>query len=158
MSPLKSIHSILVLCEGNHCRSPLAEALLRAALGSSTQVQSAGLAALHGQPAHDETLAILQEQGLDHSDHRGRQLTPDLAHKADLILVMDRSQKDACERMVPSARGRVFLLGHWLPATDQEIADPIRRGPEAHRRAHEHIKRALKAWLPRLEPRFPGRQ
>ena len=154
MSP--GIHRILVLCEGNHCRSPLAEALLREALGPQVEVRSAGLGALVGHPAHPETQAILQEaHHLDGTAHRGRQLTPEAALQADLILVMDRSQKDACERLAPATRGRVFLLGHWLPPADQEIPDPIQHGPAAHRAAHAHILRALEPWLPRLRPRKP---
>ena len=148
-----AIRRILVLCEGNHCRSPLAEALLKEALGPQIEVSSAGLGALVGRPAHAETQAILREKDLDITAHRGRQLTPEVAIQADLILVMDRAQKEACERMAPAARGRVFLLGHWLPPADQEIPDPIRHGSAAHRAAHAHIVRALQPWLPRLRPR-----
>ncbi len=141
---------ILVLCEGNHCRSPLAEALLREALGPTVEVHSAGLGALVNHPAHPEVQQILREQGLDIAAHRGRQFTPAAALNADLILVMDRAQKEACDRLAPSARGRVFLLGHWLPPGDQEIPDPIQLGPQAHRATHAHILRALASWLPRL--------
>lgn len=150
---LPNIHHILVLCEGNHCRSPLAAAMLRKALGSSIQVSSAGLDALVGQPAHRETKALMAKDGIDLSDitaHLGRQVTVGMALSADLILVMDQAQKAACERLAPSARGRVFLLGHWLPPDQQEIPDPIRGGAEAHRQVHGHIQRALAPWLTRL--------
>ena len=99
------------------------------------------------------------------SAHRGRQLSLDLILESDLILVMDQAQKQACEAMVPSFRGRVFLLGHWLapagqaptgPAiAGQDIADPISGGPEAHRLACAHIQGAIQSWLPRLAPRNP---
>lgn len=145
-----AIRRILVLCEGNHCRSPLAEALLKDALGPRVEVSSAGLGALVGHPAHEETQTILQEQHLDITAHRGRQFTPAVALQADLILVMDKAQKEACERLAPAVRGRVFLLGHWLAPAEQEIPDPIRHGPAAHRAAHAHIVRALKPWLSRL--------
>lgn len=153
---LPTIRHILVLCEGNHCRSPLAEALLRKALGPSIQVTSAGLDALIGQPAHRETKALLAKDGIHLADitaHLGRQVTPDMALGADLILVMDQAQKAACERLAPSTRGRVFLLGHWLPAGQQEIPDPIRGGTEAHHKAHDHIQRALQPWISRLAPK-----
>ncbi len=153
---LPNIRHILVLCEGNHCRSPLAEAMLRKALGPSIRVSSAGLDALVGQSAHPETKASMADDGIDIVDiaditaHRGRQVTPDLALSADLILVMDQAQKIACERMAPSTRGRVFLLGHWLPQNQQEIPDPIHRGAEAHRLAHDRIQCAIQPWLTRL--------
>jgi protein-tyrosine phosphatase len=162
---LTVIHRILVLCEGNHCRSPLAEALLRKAVGHRIAVRSAGLRALVGEPAHAETLRLGTELGLDLADHRGRQLSLDLILASDLVLVMDQAQKQACETLVPSFRGRVFLLGHWLATeaqkmggqaiSGQEIADPISGGPEAHRKACEHIQGAVQSWLPRLAPRNP---
>src|SRR5512133_3623365 len=147
---LTVIRRILVLCEGNHCRSPLAEALLRKAVGHHIEVRSAGLRALVGEPAHAETLRLGTELGLDLAAHRGRQLSLDLILASDLVLVMDQAQKQACETLVPSFRGRVFLLGHWLASTGQEIADPISGGPEAHRKACEHIHGAIQSWLPRL--------
>ena len=149
------IRRLLVLCEGNHCRSPLAEALLRQALGPGFEVNSAGLRALVGEPAHAETRRQGVERGLDLAAHRGRQLTPELAKGADLILVMDQAQKTACEALAPNLRGRVFLLGHWLPPGLQEIADPVLAGPSVHRMTYAHIQDAIQAWLPRLAPRKP---
>jgi len=155
MSTATATYHILILCEGNHCRSPLAEALLRKALGPGIEVSSAGFEAMVGQPVHKDTRCQGAELGLDLSAHRGRQLRPSLALDADLILVMDRTQKEACEALAPSVRGRVFLLGHWLAPGGQEIADPIHRGPEAHRVACGCIQGAIQTWLPRLAPRNP---
>lgn len=149
------IRRILVLCEGNHCRSPLAEAMLRGAMGPRVEVCSAGLRALVGEPPHEETRRQGEAMGLDLSTHRGRQVTRDLTAKADLILVMDQAQKAACEAMNPSVRGRVYLLGHWLAPDPPAIADPIHRGPEAHRITCDHIREAVQSWLPRLAPRKP---
>lgn len=150
-----AIRRILVLCEGNHCRSPLAEALLKQSLDARIEVRSAGFRALVGKPAHEETRRQGQRLGVDLSLHRGRQVTLDLAKKADLILVMDRTQKTACEAMDPAVRGRVYLLGHWLAQGPPEIADPIRRSAEAHRMTSDHIRGAIQSWLPRLAPRNP---
>jgi protein-tyrosine phosphatase len=145
-----SFRRILVLCEGNYCRSPMAECLLQAALGPAAEVSSAGLGALHGQGAAPEVLALMAERGLDLSAHRCRQVTPQHLKDSDLVLVMDRRQKARCESVVPSARGKVFLLGHWLEPDRQEIADPYRRGEAAFRRALDHIDDSVTAWLSRL--------
>jgi len=147
--------SILVLCEGNHCRSPIAESLLRAGLGEAIQVTSAGLGALVGHPAHPEAQKIMAEQGLDITAHQGRQLTRELALGSELILVMDEPQKATCEAMAPATRGRVFLLGHWLPEAERAILDPIHYNTQVHHQVHDHIQRAVAAWLTRLNPVIP---
>lgn len=150
-TPQPSFRRILVLCEGNHCRSPLAEVLLRAEL-PGIAVESAGLDALEGVPAAEEARRLLAARGLDLSAHRGRQLTPELGLAADLVLVMSLDQKALCEQRIPSLRGRVFLLGQWLPQDRQEIADPHRRGAAAFQTALDHIDQAVAAWRPRLVP------
>lgn len=142
--------SILVLCEGNHCRSPIAEGLLRQALGPSIQVGSAGLGALDGIPPHPEAVRLAAALGVDISDQRSRRLTPSLALGHDLILVMEQAQKDWCGALAPSARGRIFLLGAWLPPDRREIGDPFGRDPEAFREAAERIQQGVQAWRKHL--------
>lgn len=149
------IHRLLVLCEGNHCRSPIAEALLQRALGAGVRVASAGLAAMVDAPAHEFATAWAAEQGLDVSAHRGRQFDPAMGRDADLVLVMDDAQKAECERMDPSLRGRVFLLGHWLLPSDRQIEDPIRLDPIAHARIYAQVQRAVAPWPDRLALRTP---
>lgn len=144
--------SILVICEGNHCRSPIGEALLRRELGDKVAVASAGLAALVGEPAHREAQRWGAAHDLDLSEHRGRAFSPEAARASDLILVMDAGQKRACETLIPSARGRVFLMGQWLPDQEREVPDPIGGAPSDHDRAYDRIARCIKPWLARLLP------
>lgn len=150
LKPRPTLRSILVLCEGNHCRSPIAEALLGIALAPEIRVESAGFNALQGFPAHPEVIRMLAGSGIDISSHRGRQVTPSLMLSADLILVMDEQQKDLCGQMVPGARGRIFLLGHWLPFSPRDIADPFQKGPEAFLTAYESIQCSVASWLPHM--------
>lgn len=142
--------SILVLCEGNHCRSPIAEALLQVALGSDIRVESAGFHALVGEPADPEAQQLMTSIAMDISSHRGRQWTEQMALGADLILVMDEGQKTHCEAMAPSVRGRVFLLGQWLSPGPREIPDPFLQGPGATRLAYELIHQSVVTWMPRI--------
>ena len=128
----------------------MGEALLRAAMDEGMIIGSAGLIAMDGLPADPWAQGIMAECGLDISSHRGRQLTAAIALATDLILVMDERQKKDCERMVPSIRGRVYLLGHWQPVSSREIPDPFRKGPEAFRKALEQINRSVADWIPRL--------
>ena len=144
------IRSVLVVCEGNHCRAPIAEGLLRAAVGASIRVSSAGLRALVDVPPDPEAERLMREQGHDISTHRGRQLTPDMACDADIILVMDLQQKEWCTQIAPATRGRIFLLGQWLSTPPSEIGDPFSQGPAAFRQAFEEIQQSVSAWVPHL--------
>lgn len=123
---------------------------MRAEYGPGLRVESAGLRALDGYAPHPEAIRLMAERGLDVTAYRSRQLTPALALAADLILVMDREQKAWCEALVPSVKGRVFLLGCWLPEGRQEIADPFCKPPEAFTMAFERIHEAVVAWRQHL--------
>ena len=148
--PKPPIASVLVLCEGNHCRAPMAEGLLREVLGPGVRVASAGLRALVDAPAHPEAVRLMKAHGLDIASHRGRQVTPEMALQADLSLVMDASQLAWCADLVPSARGRIFLMGHWLHTPPPDIADPFGQGPDAFRLAFDAIQQSVTAWVPHL--------
>lgn len=142
-----------MVCDGNHCRSPIGEALLRAVADGRFTVFSAGLTALDGIPPDLEAQRLMAERGLDISGHRGRQLTPAMAVASDLILVMDERQREDLGRMVPAARGRVFLMGHWRETGEREIPDPFRRGSEVFRKTVDQIDQAIQDWLKHLIPR-----
>jgi len=86
------MESILIVCEGNICRSPMAEAMLRQAM-PGRRVASAGLNALVGMPAAPYAQEVMRMRGFDVSTHRAQQIGRSLCTDADLILVMDRRQR-----------------------------------------------------------------
>lgn len=132
------INTILVLCIGNICRSPMAEALLKRSLPEKT-IQSAGLSALVGHPADPIAIQLMQEEGLDITDHRAQQVNGYLISGADLILTMDTEQKHDVERRYPVSRGKVFRLGEFARFAQFDVADPYREGIDSFRRAHRLI-------------------
>ena len=82
------LNRVLVVCVGNICRSPMAEAMLRARLGRRPrfEVSSAGVGALVGHPADPFAMELMRERGLDIAAHRARQVTPELVAAHDLVL------------------------------------------------------------------------
>jgi protein-tyrosine phosphatase len=140
------MQNILVLCIGNICRSPMGEAMLRAALPGKT-VRSAGLGALIGKPADPLSVQLMAEQGVDITDHRAQQISPAMVAQADLILVMDLEQKRHVETQYIGARGKVFRLGE---AAKADIPDPYREGIESFRIAHRMIEEGAEFWAAQI--------
>lgn len=143
------IRHILVVCVGNICRSPMAEAVLRDALRGQQDiiVESAGLGALVGHPASEHAIALMQERGLDIDGHRARQITPELVSAADLVLVMETGHKRVIDVNEPAARGKVHRLGEWQ---DRDIDDPYRQPKEAFEKALRGIDEGVSEWARRI--------
>ena len=146
---MKLIRHILVVCVGNICRSPMAEALLRNALRGQKgfSVESAGLGALVDEPASEHAVALMSERGIDISSHRARQLQPELVNKADLILVMESGHKKAIETADVTVRGKVFRLGE---TSDRDIVDPYRQSRTVYEEVLEDIDEGIADWVNQL--------
>ena len=142
-----SFNKILMVCVGNICRSPMAEALLQHRF-PGLQISSAGIHALVDQPADPHTLELLKEKtNIDHSAHRARQLTNDLANEAALIMVMETGHIKEALHQIPTARGKIHLLGKW---NNLEIQDPYRQQKTAFAFAFEQIEECLDQWQAKI--------
>jgi len=129
----------------------MAEVLLQNAFIQSGKtggvVSSAGLGALVNHPADPIACQLIAEKGLDISAHRARQLTNEMIHAADLILVMEAWQKAAIETRAPSARGKVFRLGKW---DKTDISDPYQKDLSAFIQALKLIEQGVAQWMAKL--------
>jgi len=140
--------NIIVLCTGNICRSPIAEAVLRERLNvPGVAVSSAGTSALVGEGADPLAVEVSRQYGFDLAPHRARQALPPLLLEADLVLVMTHAHADWVHERVPPLRGRVQLLGRWR---DRGIPDPYGRDRAAFETVFELIDDCVADWLPRL--------
>lgn len=110
--PVASESVILFVCTGNTCRSPMAEALIRARLGQpdgGVAVASAGTLGWSGRPATDKALAVLAELEAPLVGHVSTKLDDDHVAAADLIVVMTRVHGWAVTAHDPEAISRTFL-------------------------------------------------
>ncbi|MBM5578773.1 low molecular weight protein-tyrosine-phosphatase [Burkholderia pseudomallei] len=140
------IESILIVCEGNLCRSPMAAALFAATLPGRA-VTSAGLNALVGLPAAPLAQDVMRERGVDLSAHRAQQLGRAHCASADLILVMDRGQRRLVEERYPLARGKVFRIGEH---ENFDVHDPYRQPRFVFERSARLLELGVNGWLSRL--------
>lgn len=141
------MNNILVLCIGNICRSPMAEALLKQALPGRV-VRSAGIGALVGRPAEPFAVQLMSEKGIDISAHRAQQVFSGLATQAELILVMDIEQKAYVERRFVGTCGKVFRI---CEAAMLDVPDPYREGIESFRTALELIEDGVSFWSEQIK-------
>jgi protein-tyrosine phosphatase len=127
-------YRICLVCLGNYCRSPMADAVLRgylaeAGLDGAVVVDSAGTGDWHvGQPMNRPAREALARRGYDGSAHRGRQLNATWLAERDLFLAMDANNLADLRRLaVPADRDRIRLFGEvgGLSGTHGgEIPDP----------------------------------
>jgi protein-tyrosine phosphatase len=106
--------SILVVCTGNICRSPMAEGFLRRLLSSrgvtGIELRSAGTSGWDGSAAAPESVEAAAERGADITAHLARRLDREMLEEADLILAMCAEHRDAISALAPSAEPRTFTL------------------------------------------------
>ncbi len=127
----RGIKKILFICLGNLCRSPMAEYLLRDRLESTgntgIKVSSAGFLDQTGALSPEEIHVVMNETGIDISRHRSSPITKEKIRESDLIIVMEKKQKEDLCRQFPEEASRIFLLSQFdkRNAEERDVADPI---------------------------------
>lgn len=150
-TPLKTI---LFVCTGNICRSPMAEALMRdrlaqAGLDSEVRVLSAGVWAESGERASTGAVVALRHRGIDLALHRSQPLTPALLKSVDIILVMEEAHRRSIFYTAPEVLAKVFLLSEMAGGYD-DVADPYGGSVEGYAVTADEIAQLIEKGMPKI--------
>jgi protein-tyrosine phosphatase len=147
-------YMIVLVCTGNTCRSPMAEALLKHRLADrlgckaidledrGIVVTSAGISAAPGGRAAAEAIATLHDRGIDLASHESQPLSDRVVRFADVILTMTRGHREAILEQWPEAEPRVKLISRGRG----DVPDPIGGPLEQYRRCADQLDAYLQDW------------
>lgn len=159
----RPVSSVLVVCHGNICRSPYAEAALRAALPpfmrDRIRVLSAGFLGA-SRPAPLEAIEVASRRGVDLRSHRSRPLNADLVRGADLIVVMEPGQARRIQAVFGVDPEVLLVLGDLdpLPIETRAIRDPVLQPVEVFEECYARIDRCVAELVEAIAVRpFEGR-
>jgi len=150
------VKSVLFVCTGNICRSPIAEGLFRRLLGNrkDIEVASAGVHAVRGQPPSLYAVQVCEEEGVDISGLRSQPLTAALVDRATHIFAMTGAHLETIEMLFPQGAEKSFLLREFeQPGTTvwRDMPDPIGLGREVYEDCARIVKNALPSVLTFVE-------
>src|SRR6266403_835994 len=167
-SAIPTVKSVIFVCTGNICRSPIAEGLFRRLLGNrkDIEVASAGVHAVRGQPPSLYAVQVCEEEGVDISGLRSQPLTAELIDEATHIFAMTGAHLETIQLLFPDGAEKSFLLREFEePDTTvwRDVPDPIGLGRDVYEVCARTIKYALPSVLAFVEqselaPTARGRQ
>jgi len=150
------VKSVLFVCTGNICRSPIAEGFFRRLLGNRKDIEvvSAGVHAVRGQPPSLYAVQVCAEEGADISSLRSQPVTAALVGRATHIFVMTGAHVETIQTLFPRSADKTFLLREFEePGTTvwRDVPDPIGLGREVYEDCARIIKNALPSVLAFVE-------
>src|SRR5438067_1665109 len=153
---LRNVKSVLFVCTGNICRSPIAEGLFRRLLGNrkDIEVASAGVHAVRGQPPSLYAVQVCESEGVNISDLRSQPLTADLVDRATHIFAMTGAHLETIHMLFPNGAEKTFLIREFEePGATlwRDVPDPIGLGREVYEDCARTIKNALPSVLSFVE-------
>ena len=144
---------IVFVCTANVCRSPMAEKLFIDALEKveskkNIKVFSAGISAMDGDQASENSIQACEEIGLDLKDHRSEALTRTKAENASAIFCMTESHRALLQMYFDlPEKTQIFLMREFIEDGSKELPDPFGQSLEVYRDCRENMKEALPSLL-----------
>jgi protein-tyrosine-phosphatase len=137
--------SILFVCGGNTCRSPIAAALTARAAGNRPiKVESVGIDADTGSPASEEAITVLNTLGMDARLHRSRNISEFDLRRYDYIVAMKVRIADEIRSSIPKETTRLIT---W------DVSDPWGHGIDACRQSAQQIQGLVEELLKMIPSR-----
>lgn len=148
------MHSILIVCTANICRSPMGEAILKRLLAERPdadqwRIESAGTWANTGSPAAPYSQYVMQTRGMDISSHQSQPVTEDLLKQVDLVLTMEIHHKEGMQVAFGEYAQRIYMLSEMVGIVEN-IDDPVGGELEDYRETADRLERILTDGLERI--------
>jgi protein-tyrosine phosphatase len=112
------------------------------------RIESAGINALAGKAASQDSANVAAENGVSVEGHIARQFTAEIAAEFDLILVLEKGHMKVTGEQAPASTGKTMLFGQWIGQAD--IADPYQCSREFHVAVFKDLKEASEGWAEKL--------
>lgn len=147
---------VLMVCLGNICRSPLAEGILKSKVDpNKVYIESAGTGDYHVDDSPDpRSIAVGKRYGLDITDQRGRQFSPEDFDRFDHIYVMDTFNYDdviAQARNEEDKKKVKLILDEVFPGEKVDVPDPYHGGDHGFENVYEMLNEACEIIASKLE-------
>ena len=142
--------SILFICTGNTCRSPMAEAILKNKNREDITVRSAGVYAYDGSPASENTTKVLEENNIAHQ-HSSKLLRSEDVDRATYIFTMTESHKATIMNLYPYAADKIFTLNEFAEEKRLDVSDPYGGSVDIYRETFKELDKLIGKMLDKID-------
>ncbi|MFJ7934303.1 low molecular weight protein arginine phosphatase [Sporosarcina sp. NPDC096371] len=147
--------NIYLICTGNTCRSPMAEAILRSRGIDNVNVRSAGIYAQDGQQISPHATTLIEEANMPHTPW-SRMISSEDLEWADVVLTMTEAHKMALLYSYPTMKQKTFTLKNFVKfGAGEDVHDPFGGNLETYRQTFDELSRIIDVLERRLMEQQP---